>query len=124
MPQVWLETTSFGLCNYRRRDHPLHLLQLWAGVGGMTSHLSSAGSQEPERIATAIEQNKCSPQELRYRGMRFGCKRACCKPPKVVSKPQYHPIFINQRNCVMCKRKYYASGVQCMLGNFDCIPDR
>lgn len=60
----------------------------------------------------------------------FKCRSHCCKKVKeVVPEPLPYWNKDRFRSCVICKRKYYASGVQCLLsnpdsGDFNCMPNR
>lgn len=61
----------------------------------------------------------------------FKCRSHCCKKVKKEVVPEPLPYFTRDRYrfCVICKRKYYASGVQCLLsnptsGDFNCMPNR
>jgi len=53
------------------------------------------------------------------------CQRLCCRKPKEIHQEDFQTtLFKRDRTCSMCKSKYYASGVQCLLGNFNCLPGR
>ncbi|AXH75951.1 MAG: hypothetical protein [Cressdnaviricota sp.] len=58
------------------------------------------------------------------------CRRKCCKRPALKpAEPAPSNIARLDRYCSMCKRKYYASGVQCLISvrnpnarPFNCLP--
>ena len=53
------------------------------------------------------------------------CRQSCCrKQKKKQAVPGQALLFKRDRTCSMCKTKYYASNVQCLLGNFNCLLPR
>ena len=75
-------------------------------------------------ILRVLAMTTCTPEELRFRGVSK-CRRSCCLIPKEIRHVDFQTtLFKKNRTCSMCKTKYYATNVQCLLGNFNCVPAR
>jgi len=74
-----------------------------------------------ERLAKV--KSLSAPCSNRNRSTRK-CRRKCCKRLSIKPvEPAPSEIARKDRTCSICNSKFYASGVQCRLGEFECIPN-